>query len=91
MNDILMTNIFFLITAISSVITTILLAVVLIYVIKFVKKLQSISATVEEETVKIIGDVEEVRTAVHRNINVVKGVASAAAMKGLVEKIFNKK
>lgn len=91
MNDILMTNIFFGITAISSVITTILLIVVLIYVIKFVKKLTSISETVEEETLRIVSDVEEVRVSVRKNIDVVKGVASAAVMKGLIEKIFNKK
>ena len=91
MSDILMTNIFFMITAISSVITTILLVVVLIYVIKFIKKLHTISGAVEEETVRIIGDVEEVRASVRKNIGVVKGVASAAVMRGLVEKIFNRK
>ena len=91
MNDILMTNIFFMITAISSVVTTILLVIVLVYVIKFLKHLRNISEIVEDETVKIISDVEEVRTIVKNNIGIVKGVASATFIKGLVEKIFNKK
>lgn len=90
MNDILMTNIFFFITAVSSVVITIVMIVLLVYIIKFVKKINRITGTVEQETVKIIADVEEARVAVKQHIGVVKGVASAAVMKKIVEKIFTK-
>lgn len=91
MSEILMTNIFFVITAISSVVVAIVLVVLLVYLIKLVKKMNRITDTVETETVKIIADVEEARIAVKQHIGVVKGVASAAVMKKIVEKIFTKK
>lgn len=91
MNEILMTNIFFLITAVSSVVITIVLIVLLVYMIKLIKKVNRITDTVETETIKIINDVEEARVAVKQHISVVRGVASAAVMKKIVEKIFSKK
>jgi hypothetical protein len=91
MNDILMTNIFFLITAVSSVITTILLIIVLIYVLKFLKHLRNISEIVKKESVKIVGDVENIRSVVKKNIGVIKSVVNATFIKSLLKKIFNKK
>lgn len=91
MSDILMTNIFFLITAISSIITTILLVIVLIYAIKLIKKIKNITETVEDETVRIMSDVEDLRVSVKQNIGLIRGVASATFIKSLVEKIFTKK
>lgn len=91
MNEILMTNIFFLITAISSVVITIILIILLVYIIKFIKKINRITGAVENETVKIMEDVEEARLAVRQHIGIVRGVASAAVVKKVVEKIFNNK
>jgi len=91
MNDILMTNIFFAITAISSIVLTILVSIVLINIIKFTKKIQDISTAVGDQTLKVIEDVEEVRHAVRSHVTTIKTVASAAFVKKIVEKIFNKK
>lgn len=91
MNDILMTNIFFLITGISSLITTILLVLVLVYLIKFIKKINSITEKVGDETSKIISDVDDVRVAVKEHVGVIRGVAGAALIKKIVEKIFSSK
>lgn len=90
MSEILMTNIFFLITAISSVIITIVLVVLLVYVIRFIKKINRITSAIEHETIKIVGDVDDARLAIKQHIGVVRGVASAAVIKKVVEKIFNK-
>lgn len=93
MNDILMTNIFFLITAISSIITTILVVMVGIYVIRFIKKINEVTQVVKDETVKVISDVEEVRGAVRQHVTLAKNVASATFIKTLIEKVLtnNKK
>ena len=86
MNDILMTNIFFTITAVSSIITTIAVIIVTVYVVRFVKKVNEVTQVVKDETVKVVGDVEEVRSVVRQHINVAKNVASATFIKTLVEK-----
>ena len=88
MNDILMTNLFFSITAISSIIITIVLIILLIYVIKFIKKINRITSAVEHETIKIMSDVEEARLVVKQHIGVVRGVARATVIKKIIEKIF---
>ncbi len=49
MQDILHANIFFFITAISVVVITILLAILLVYGIKFIRNLSDISNEVKEE------------------------------------------
>lgn len=88
MNDILITNIFFVITGISSIIITIVLVIALTYLIRFTRRLNSISKSVQKETLHIIDDVEEVRGAVRQHISVARNVMSAAFVKGLVEKLF---
>jgi uncharacterized membrane protein len=90
MNDILMTNLFFFITATSSILITIILIILLVYVIKFIKKINRITSVVEQETVKIMNDVEEARSVVKQHIGLVRGVASATVIKKIIEKIFNK-
>lgn len=90
MSDILMTNIFFMITAISSIIITVVLVIALIYLIKLIKKITTISEAVETETLKVISDVEEVRTTVRENMALVKGIANATLLKNVVKKIFNR-
>lgn len=91
MNDILMTNIFFMITAISSVILTILVGVALYFLIKLIKKINGISTIVGDETVKVVKDIDEVRQTVKLHATTVKNVASVAFLKKAVEKIFIKK
>lgn len=86
-----MTNIFFLITALSSIVVAISLVILLVYIIKLVKKINRVTDLVETETVKIISDVEEARLAVRQHVGLIKGVASAAVMRKIVEKIFNKR
>lgn len=90
MSDILMTNIFFMITAILSIITTVVLVIALVYLIKLIKKVTTISEVVETETLKVINDVEEVRTTVRENIAIVKGVANATFLKNIIKKIFTR-
>lgn len=90
MNDILMTNIFFLITAVSSIVVTILLSVCLYFVIKLVKKINSITQVVGDETIKIVADVEEARHVVKEHAKIIKGAATAAVIKKAVDKIFTK-
>lgn len=90
MSEILMTNIFFTITAIASVVLTIVLVIVLIYVIKLVKKINGIADVVGDETVKIVSDIDDVRDSVREHVSVIKGVASAAFMKKMIETIFTK-
>lgn len=91
MGDILMTNIFFMITALSSVVLTLMLSILLIYTIRFIKKINRITDAVSDETVKILHDVEEVRESVKKHIQIAKGVASAAFIKKTIESIFSKK
>lgn len=90
MSDILMTNIFFMITAVASIVITIVLVIALIYLIKLIKKITEISHAVETETLKVISDVEEVRTTVRENIALVKGIANATLLKNIVKKMFNR-
>jgi hypothetical protein len=90
MNDVLMTNIFFMITAISSLITTILLIVLAIYGIKLMRKVDEVTSAVKDETLKVIGDVEEVRGVVRKHIAIAKNVASATFVKTLIEKILTR-
>jgi hypothetical protein len=90
MNDILMTNIFFIITAISSVITTIMLVVLFVYAIKLVKNINDIAQVVKDETLKVISDVEEVRNVVKQHIAVAKNVVGATFVKTLVEKVLTR-
>jgi hypothetical protein len=90
MNEILMTNIFFIITGIAVVITTIVLVVLLIFAIKLVRKVDTISESVKEETIKIIADVEEARLSVKDNITVFKKMGVGIVISKLIEKIFKK-
>jgi ADP-heptose:LPS heptosyltransferase len=59
-------------------------------IIKFIKKINRITSVVEQETVKIMNDVEEARSVVKQHIGLVRGVASATVIKKIIEKIFNK-
>lgn len=86
-----MTNIFFMITALSSIILTCVFVIILVYIIKFIKKLNRITDAVEDETVKILHDIDDVRESVKKHVQVAKGVASAAFIKKIVESMFNKK
>jgi hypothetical protein len=90
MNDILMTNIFFTITAVSSVVTTIMLVILSIYGIKLVRKVNDITKVVKDETVKVISDVEEVRGVVKQHVAVAKNVVGATFVKALVEKVLTR-
>ena len=85
-----MTNIFFMITAIASIIITIVLVIALVYLIKLIKKITEISNVVETETLKVISDVEEVRATVRENMTLVKGIANASVLKNIVKKIFTR-
>lgn len=91
MNEILMTNIFFMITAISSVITTIMLIILAIYGIKLVRKIDGITQVVKDETVKVISDVEEVRGVVRQHLTVAKNVVGATFVQRLMEKVLTRK
>lgn len=90
MNDVLMTNIFFMITAIATIIITIVLVIFVVYLVRFMKRVDALSRDVHEETLNIISDVEEVRTAVRQHVAIAKNVVGAAFIKGLVEKIFTR-
>lgn len=90
MSDILMTNIFFMITAIASIIITIVLVIALVYLIRLIKKVNEISHAVETETLKVISDVQEVRSVVRENMTLVKGIANASVLKNIVKKIFTR-
>lgn len=91
MSDILMTNIFFMITAISSITITVVLVIALIYLIKFIKKVTAISEAVETETLRVISDVEEVRTTVRENMTLVRGITNIALLKKIIKRIFTHK
>lgn len=84
MNETLMTNIFFAITALSTVTFTIVLVVLLVYVIKLVKKIRQLTDIVVDEAEKISHDIDDARTVV-RNVAVAKIIAVIS------EKIFGKK
>ncbi len=88
MNDVLMTNIFFTITAISSIVTTFILIIALIFFIRLVKRLDTVTKSVQNETLKIIEDVEEVRSSIKNNISMAKNIIGASFIKGLVERFF---
>lgn len=80
-----MTNIFFAITAVSSVITTTLLIVALYFLIKILKKGKNVVDTVSRETELIIEDVEEVRSSVKRHAKTVKEFATVAFIKKTID------
>lgn len=91
MNEILMTNIFFTITGISSIVIAIVLIVALVYVIKLVKRLSEISDIVKDETIKVVSDVKEVRANVREHVKTAKNTAGAIFVKKMIEKLFNSK
>jgi biopolymer transport protein ExbB/TolQ len=89
MTDILMTNIFFMITALSLAIITGVLVIALVYLIRVLRRLDSISQKIENEALDVINDVQEVRLSVRKHVNIAQGLMSASFIKGLVEKLFN--
>ncbi|MAQ77176.1 hypothetical protein CL684_01485 [Candidatus Campbellbacteria bacterium] len=90
MNEILMTNIFFAITGVATIIITIVMVILLIFIIKLVRKVNSISESVQEETVKIIADVEDARLSVKENIHTFKKFGAGIVVSKLIEKIFKR-
>ena len=90
MNDILMTNIFFMITAVATVIITVVLVIALVYIIKIIRRVERIGEAVELETLKIIDDVEDARVSVKKQVQHIKGTGVVLFTKALVEKLFNR-
>jgi len=90
MNEILMTNIFFMITALSSIVITIVLVIALVYIIKIVKRVERISDAVETETLKIIDDVDDARVSLKKQVQQLNGGAFTVIAKAIVQKLFNR-
>lgn len=61
MNEVLQTNIFFVITSIAVVILAILCAVALVYIVKILRNMSRISDTIEREAEEIVQDVHALR------------------------------
>ncbi len=91
MSDILMTNIFFMITAISSVVITLILIILLVYLIRLVRKIHHIAYQVDEETSRVVKDVEDLRVSLRGSISTAKNIMSAHFVQNLVEKLINNK
>jgi hypothetical protein len=83
-NDILLTNIFFLVTAVATVILTIAVVMLLISMRRLVKKLQVLADIVTDEAKKVQSDIDEAREAV-------RGVAILHVLSALAKKLFGKK
>jgi len=64
MNDILMTNIFFAITAVASIVVAVALVVLLVYIIKLVKRLHYLVDIVGNQLEKVSDDVDSARSAI---------------------------
>ena len=84
MNDILLTNIFFLITALATVVLVVVVVVLLVYVIRLVKKLQSLADIITDEAEKIKNDIDGAR-------EVVQGATVVHVLSALFKKLFGKK
>jgi len=84
MNEILLTNIFFAITAVATVVLTIIVIILLVFIIKLIKKLNYLTQIVTDEAEKITEDIDQARSTV-------KNVAVANIFAFITQKIFGKK
>ncbi|MBP6925642.1 MAG: hypothetical protein KBC22_01110 [Candidatus Pacebacteria bacterium] len=84
MNDILLTNIFFLVTAVATVVLTIVVVMLLISMIRLVKRLQSLADIITHEVQKVQHDIDQAREAI-RDTTLLHILASG------VKKLFGKK
>lgn len=85
MNDILMTNIFFIITGVAAIIFTIVLVVLLVYVIKLVKRLNHLTDIVTDQAEKISDDIDDTRGMIK------SGVAVGKTLQFITNKILGGK
>lgn len=74
MDSLLKSDIFFFITGAMVLISGILVALVLFYLVRIIKDIKQISATVQKETQNIAQDVQDVRSAVKE-----EGIKAVAA------------
>ncbi len=84
MSSLIHADIFFFVTTILVVIVAAIFIVLLVYAIISVRTLFRISKTIESETNKIVGDVEELRAGLH------KRHASAKATWATAKRFFRK-
>lgn len=91
MNDILLTNIFFAITAIATVTLTIIVIVLLAYLIKLVRKIGKLTDMVTEEAERVIEDVEAMRETVHEGAAMAKNLAIAKIFRFFSSMVFGGK
>ncbi len=67
MNELLQTNIFFVITSVAVVVLTILFIIILFYGITVARKINKLTDTVTKEGAEILKDVHEIRSSVKEN------------------------
>lgn len=91
MNEILLTNIFFAITALATVILTIIVAVLLMYLIKLVRKVEKLTDIVTGEAERIIEDVEAMRETIHEGAAMAKNLAVAKIFRFFSKMVFGGK
>jgi len=85
MTDIAKSDLFFMITSISVVVLTIIIAVVLIYAFFIIRNVKEIVKKVKEESESAIDDIRELRLKLKADGNVLRGVTGVL---GLLKNTF---
>lgn len=85
MADIAKSDLFFMITSISVVFLTIIIAVILIYAFFIIRNIKGIIKKVKEESDSAIDDIRELRLKLKADGNVLRGVTGVL---GIVKNIF---
>lgn len=88
MNEILMTNIFFCITAIAVILLTIAVIILLVYVIRLVNKIHALTSIITDEAEKITQDIGNVRDTAKATM---ASIAAGKLLRFISQKVFGNK
>ena len=89
MTDIAKSDLFFMITSVSVVILTIIVAIVLVYAFFIIRNVKEIVKKVKEESESAIDDIRELRLKLKADGNVLRGVTGVLGL--LKNTFFGKK